>query len=86
MCSGTENPKVEQKARLEALQNALEARSRGHGFYPTGKRNGLPSIVGRPSAIPAIDWIIAKDTAKSGHFIQQDIEAEVPGLTAWNHR
>jgi hypothetical protein len=53
MCSGTENPKVEQKARLEALQNALEARSRGHGFYPTGKRNGLPSIVGRPSAIPA---------------------------------
>jgi hypothetical protein len=67
--------KAEQKARLEALQNAPEmrgSRNPEHEYQRQAQR--LLERYGPSADYSRIDWMIAKDMAKSGHFSQRDIE------------
>ena len=67
--------KLEQETRLEALQSALETR-KGHDpieeYQQQAKR--LIERYGPSMDYSRMDWMIAKDMAKSGHFTRQDIE------------
>lgn len=64
----------DQKTRLEAIQKAIEPR-RDHDpaqeYLRQAKR--LLARYGPSADYSRIDWMIAKDMAKSGHFTQNDI-------------
>jgi hypothetical protein len=65
-----------QQTRLEALQNVPETRygSRNPEQEYQRQAQRLLERYGSSADYSRIDWMIAKDMAKSGHFSQRDIE------------